>query len=458
MSYSLRPPYSSDSDEDDKFYYGSTVPEEDKYKNRFHWIPQSENSLYDVVKEGDIKRLKEKIINEQIDVDAVINDSTLLLIACKEGYLDIVKFLILEQKANVNKQVDSITPLMNACDSYNKDKQIVGEIVLILVTNGAVINVSSKYGVTPFMLACKNGFRNVVSMLIKDASLESVDNFGYSPIFFAIEGNHEDIVKMLVDVGVSLTTPNGKGYTPHLFAEYHGHFNILELLPKKEEVYHVPIKYKQYNSIRDHIPQLFLKSECPEYFPEISSILKSVGMEKLLEYFAKGNVSLAEFLCMTDEELKALGIKLPFYRTKIALILLDYHLYHWSAKAIGVVKKSETEKFSDIFMIAANHLQQIIITKASLRYITKNIQRGQLGTVENEDLRQFSNAFKAYRKELEKFSKIVKYLRSFSPKKNILHIDFDEIVAERKARRIKRYAVLTSLLIGVSALAYYKFK
>lgn len=247
-----------------------------------------------------------------------------MLHACKEGFWDIVEYLINEKHADVNKQVDSVTPLMYACDdSNNKQPFLVEKMVKLLLKHGAIINIADKYGTTPFMLACQNGYTNVVRLLINDVSFDAVDNQGCTPIFHAIENNRCDIVKILVEAGVNHTIANKKGYTPVQVAQFHGFYDLLNVLPKEKEQYVVPSQFLAYNNLRDYIPRIFLKSECPEYFQEINSILLSISMESYLEYFAKERISLAEFLYMNDEKLEKLGIVFPIYRMKIMKGLLE---------------------------------------------------------------------------------------------------------------------------------------
>lgn len=248
---------------------------------------------------------------------------TMLMYACKEGFLDIVEYLVEDKHADVNQQIDSVTPLMNCCDSNNKNDKVVEKMARLLLLHGAVVNVADKYGTTPFMLACKNEHTNVVQMLIKEVSFDAVDNQGCTPIFHAIENNRGDIVKILVDAGVNYTIANKKGYTPIQVAQFHGFYDLLEILPKQKESFIVPSQFLGYNTLRDYIPRIFLKSECPEYFQEINTILLSISMENYLEYFAKERVPLSEFLCMKDQRLKELGIEFPIYRMKIMKGLLE---------------------------------------------------------------------------------------------------------------------------------------
>ncbi|KAI8124799.1 hypothetical protein FF38_11306 [Lucilia cuprina] len=316
-----RPPDSDSEDDYDGFSFGDDII---KKPPRNYWHKDDEQDLYDALMDGSLDGVRQQVDLLNYNVNQSLKGGfTLLLHACKQGFLDIVEYLVLDKKADVNKQIDSVTPLMNVCDTHCKDPLVIDKMAKLLLQHGAIINVADKYGTTPFMLACKNGHTNIVRLMLDEVSFDAFDNQGCTPIFHAIENNRSDIVKLLVEAGVNYKIANRKGYTPIQVAQFHGFYDLLELLPKEKEAYIVPSKFLAYNTLRDYIPRIFLKSECPEYFQEISTILLSIGMEQFLEYFAKGKITLAQFLCMTDEKLKELGIMFPLYRMKIMKGLLE---------------------------------------------------------------------------------------------------------------------------------------
>lgn len=286
---------------------------------------QRDQLLYEALMEGNLQRVREEITSLEFPVDDVMTAGiTMLMCACREGHYEVAEYLVNHLGANVNKQVDSVMPLMLACDCQTDDAYVAEKLVRLLLGKGAVINVSDKYGMTPFMFACRRGYTNVVRLLISEVSFDAMDNQGCTPIFHAIEHNHGDIVKLLVEAGVNASLANNKGYTPKQVAEFHGFYDLLELLPRDPAAeYMVPTHYLSYSTLRDHVPRIFLKTDCPEYFQELSSILNSLEMSNMLEHFAKARISLAEFLNMDDKSLRDIGIMFPIYRNKILKGILE---------------------------------------------------------------------------------------------------------------------------------------
>ncbi|KAH8355063.1 hypothetical protein KR093_004597, partial [Drosophila rubida] len=450
------PPDSDDSDGSsyDGFYFAEKLKRE-KFKP---YVPPDQ-SLYDALLDGDFHRVCELIDELHFTVDQpVCGGPTMLMHACHNGNFELASHLITNYKANVNKQVDSVMPLMLACDCQSKNAVVAEKLVRLLLAQGAVVNVSDKFGMTPFMFACRSGYINVVRMLIKEVSFDAVDNQGCTPIFFAVENNHADIVKLLIEAGVNANIANNKGYTPKQVAEFHGFYDLLELLPRERSVYVVPTEFLAYNTLRDHVPRIFLKSDCPEYFQELNNILHALNLENMVEHFAKSRISLSEFLNMNDKKLCEVGIKFPIYRNKIMKGILDFHLHHWSKKSIARVKRDGMENFYDILMITGNHLQHLVIIQASLRFVIQNQLQCKLGQPLEMQLINLQSSLNAYRGAINDLTKTVKYLGSFSPPKNPLYIDYNEILAERKRRKVRSYFKYTTIILGISVFICLKCK
>ncbi|XP_004534638.1 uncharacterized protein LOC101448315 isoform X2 [Ceratitis capitata] len=411
-----RPPMtdSEDSDDYDGFYFDNMVSKKERTISTWQQQQNINAALLIAITSGDIEKFMQQVRESSISINESINGGfTPLMTACREGQLSIVKCLLEDFKADANKQVDSFTPLMLAC---------------------------------------------VVRRMLKDVSFDAVDNQGCTPIFHAIENNRADIVKLLVDAGVNATIANRKGYTPVQVAQFHGFYDLLEYLPKEKDTYVVPPQFLGYNTLRDYIPRIFLKSDCPEYFQEINVILSSLNMGKFLEYFAKERISLLEFLSMNDDELKDVGIKYPIFRMKIMKGLLDFHLHHWSKKSIARVSRSSKENFYEILMVTANHLQHLVILTATLRFIKHNIKSGMFGVVPQEQLQAMQRNLDAYRATIRELHKTTKYLSTFSPPKNPLYIDYDEYLADRKRLKLKSYFKYTTIFVGISVFICLKVR
>ncbi|XP_055380788.1 poly [ADP-ribose] polymerase tankyrase-2 [Condylostylus longicornis] len=451
---------SDDSDSDD-LYEGFSFGDKLSRKRTVYRPVNPDQNLYDAITSGDLERTINEITALNFDCnDLILNETTPLHLACRVACLDIVKYLI-ANNANVNRQVDSITPLMEVCRCNIKNLKDIShliKIVTLLLEKGAVINISDKYGMTPFLFACESGHLSILHELLPHVSLEAHNNEGKTAIFIAIENNRKEVVKFLIESGVNCNIVDNKGYTPCQFAQNFGFDDILEILPKEEIPYSIPSAFLTYNCLRDHIPRIFLKSEVPEYFQEIYAILRDIKMERFAEYFALANINLAEFLTLTDSQMKDIGILFPYQRKRIRMGLLYFHLHHWSKKSIARVKRKENDNFYDILMLSANHLLNLVILNAALKFVIQNLKEQCFGNVSHCEASKMKESLSRYQNILKQLTKTTKYLHSFSPDKPPTYIDYDEYLFKKQKSNKLKCCIKYSILIGVSIILCIKFK
>lgn len=186
----FRPAGDSDFESDCSDYDGYLMDPLPKHRKNFAYRkpeldPREEfcNNVTTLIATGDLQGIKDAFSNCKINFDIDdynINNWNLLFHACFSRYLEIVKYLINEKYAKVNKLMESTTPLMIACNS-DQDSDVVFEIVEFLISNNAALNVKDLFGKTPLMFAAAKGHFKVVKLFVDmRASLNCQDNFGYT--------------------------------------------------------------------------------------------------------------------------------------------------------------------------------------------------------------------------------------------------------------------------------------
>ena len=142
----------------------------------------------------------------------VIEDCTALWVAAAKGHFDVVRLLI-EQNAEVDGRTSSnSTPLRAAALHGHLD------IVRCLVENGADVNARTNFGSTPLMLTCYKGHLDVASYLVKHgANVNLQDIHGRSCLHNALKGGHVQVVGDLLALGAK-QTQNLNRLTPLLEA------------------------------------------------------------------------------------------------------------------------------------------------------------------------------------------------------------------------------------------------
>lgn len=139
-------------------------------------------------------------------------DASLRNAACGGDVATIRKLLMLG--ANVNAtDAGGYSPLMlvEACTTHTSPSR--GELVEILIANGAAANLQARDGSNALMHAAGNGDTRAVKALLKSgASVNIADNEGQTPLMKAVRFScNEETIRALVDAGADLRVTDHKG-------------------------------------------------------------------------------------------------------------------------------------------------------------------------------------------------------------------------------------------------------
>ena len=92
-------------------------------------------------------------------------------------------------------------------------------------------------------------------------------------------------------------------------------------------------------------------------------MLHGMACEKLAPNFAQANISLEEFLTMSDARMMEIGIEMPYHRAAIRLGLFKF----FNALYVPVNLKSHVSAL-DVVYVLSNVLRQVVVMKSQLIY------------------------------------------------------------------------------------------
>ena len=124
--------------------------------------------------------------------------------ACRNGLSKVVKEL-LECKADLNFfDEENFTPLHWTAFEGNT------ELTKELIENGAEIDAADgTWGSSPLLFAAQAGWKEVIQILLNaGANINFKSESGYDAIYFATEGEHTNIVKLLIECGIDIDPTN----------------------------------------------------------------------------------------------------------------------------------------------------------------------------------------------------------------------------------------------------------
>jgi len=151
---------------------------EKPWKSFWKEVKSKIEQIWDCAESGDLKSIKSIILGENVyplDLNARSLDQwTALHMACNEGHIDIVEFLLKQEEVNVN----ALTSI----------KRI------------------------PLHLAAMRGHYEIVKMLIeKKAEIDAIDEELYTPLHYAAERGCENSVKELLKNGARIDIKTHEG-------------------------------------------------------------------------------------------------------------------------------------------------------------------------------------------------------------------------------------------------------
>ncbi|MDP0589963.1 MAG: ankyrin repeat domain-containing protein [Candidatus Endonucleobacter bathymodioli] len=171
-----------------------------------------------------IRNVKSNIIN----MESIVNDTTPLGMAILDVSNDLVRVLI-NNGANPNYSNLGRRPLSSAAHRLNRERdngKVINskniDIFECLLSAGAYINHQNKHGVTALMIIVhkqyylndKDAIKQIISMLLSNgADINMIDKRGNTALHYAAEHGHSDFAALLLDYGAKRDIKNCDGLT-----------------------------------------------------------------------------------------------------------------------------------------------------------------------------------------------------------------------------------------------------
>ena len=144
--------------------------------------------------------VKESRPGRQLEIDALRNDNTPLMLACENGHIDAARVL-LDKGANISfADGKGRTPLYAACWGGDADMRPHVDVARLLLERGADVNQAENDGTTALYLACQNGHVDMVRLLLEHgAAFDRADMSGTTPLSIAKRHGHLAVVELIED-------------------------------------------------------------------------------------------------------------------------------------------------------------------------------------------------------------------------------------------------------------------
>ncbi|VDI35402.1 glycerophosphodiester phosphodiesterase [Mytilus galloprovincialis] len=200
------------------------------------------------------------MLQNDVDVDQCRDDaSTGLCMVSQEGHTSVLKLLLTGNPnvdlcnndgcsplymASQNGHIEIVkfllerNPNVDLCDNdgcsplRQASQERNTEIVKLLLSRNANVNLRDHIdGCSPLYMACQEGHTEIVELLLeRNPNVDLCDNDGWSPLRQASQEGHFEIVKLLLEKDPNVDLLDRNGFSPLRQASKNGHIKIVELL------------------------------------------------------------------------------------------------------------------------------------------------------------------------------------------------------------------------------------
>ncbi|XP_058660568.1 ankyrin repeat domain-containing protein 26 [Ammospiza caudacuta] len=180
--------------------------------------------LHRAAASGDLAQVRQGLKKYGIDGPDKA-ERTALHLACANGHVDVVTFLV-ENKCKLNLfDNDNRSPLMKAVQCQQE------KCVAILLEHGADPNLADADGNTALHLAVLSGNTAVAGLLLQhDANIDAQNKEGCTPLILAISEHHGEIMEFLLKKGADVHARDQCERTPLMTAASGGELNVIKVL------------------------------------------------------------------------------------------------------------------------------------------------------------------------------------------------------------------------------------
>ena len=153
------------------------------------------------------------------------------LMSARKGDIDLMRLLlIVDPNLVIHSDWDGNTALIWAARNRH------GDIVRLLLDNGADVNKTNNDNKTALFEAARYGHADCVGLLLSvgDIDVDHVNNAGDTTLIWTAHCGHADIVRLLLENGAAVNHVNNAGNTALIEAAYWRHTDIVRLLLENE--------------------------------------------------------------------------------------------------------------------------------------------------------------------------------------------------------------------------------
>eukprot|EP00088_Acartia_fossae_P032293 TRINITY_DN33076_c0_g1_i1.p1 TRINITY_DN33076_c0_g1~~TRINITY_DN33076_c0_g1_i1.p1 ORF type:complete len:374 (+),score=58.62 TRINITY_DN33076_c0_g1_i1:121-1122(+) len=234
----------------------------------------------------------------------------------------------------------------------------------MIISTGEKLDIRQNQRKTPLMLAASYGNFALVKCLCENgAELDLRDTQGWTALMYGADGGHGNVVRLLLEHGADPDLISVSG-------EVAADMAARKSNPLLQRIIHKFSEMKGVNAWDDSSLQ---KNS------EIDNVLIGLNAEKYKETFMKHDIGLKEFLTMSEEEMKEIGVENIGTRRRLMEGQLAIHRRSWaktSLPALSLVDLQSGLRLNcpEAANVVGNLSNHAAYMKASISYMRLQIR------------------------------------------------------------------------------------
>ncbi|XP_077486861.1 ankyrin repeat, SAM and basic leucine zipper domain-containing protein 1-like isoform X2 [Amblyomma americanum] len=240
--------------------------------------------------------------------------------------------LLLDNGADANFNKGLVTPLMAVCSCRNRDEAALVTCAKILLKHGASPDFADRNGVTPLMLAAREGHCQLLELLLdQGANSRCMDSQGWSALSWAAYGGQGRAARLLLQKVPAdvLTLATLDGQMPSDLALSQGYCTLSQILCRFEAE-QLKQSGDRSTSDLDMREPWFVSQPSRKFqnaFGDVALVLAAAGVEQWLPLLQEHGIGFQEMLNLDDKALLEMGVKLADERARILAAVESTRLF-----------------------------------------------------------------------------------------------------------------------------------
>ena len=210
------------------------------------------------------------------------------------------------------------------------------------------VNMKQSQGLTPLMIASKNGNRLLVQWLIgRGARLDLLDRMFWTALMFSVDSRHGDVARLLLDTGADPDIVNKDGQTAADLAGGNLQAIIMRFTAEEGRGREGRTERADTHTIRE--------------ITHMEKALTSAGLPHLHEHIVKHKIDLETFLMLREEDMVRLGVEEVGDVKRLLICQAELHKEEWRTCSLPSLTAQEGWDGLRINMVTAINMVNIIV-------------------------------------------------------------------------------------------------